>query len=200
MLWWNIFVQALGFIGIFFMTISVQFTTHKKVMIFKTLGALMFATQYLFLKAYTGMILDFIGIGRNIIFTNNVIKKKSNKGWIIFFTIFSILAALLTTFFTWDSLVLKMQTWTSSQTLMIVLTVVLSLFSITAKSITTIAYGLSDLKKLRFLNFFSSLLWLFYNFTYFSISGFINEILVMSSIIIAVVRFKNLEKKKQILK
>lgn len=83
---------------------------------------------------------------------------------------------------------------------MIVLTVILSLFSITAKSITTIAYGLSDLKKLRFLNFFSSLLWLFYNFTYFSISGFINEILVMSSIIIAVVRFKNLEKKKQILK
>ena len=48
MLWYDIFVQGLGFIGILFMTISVQFNKHYKIMFCKTLGTFMFVLQYFF--------------------------------------------------------------------------------------------------------------------------------------------------------
>ena len=198
-MWWNtfinsiigeIFIQALGFVGIFFMVISVQFNTHKKIMACKTLGSLMFVLQYLFLRAFTGMILDLIGIFRNIVFTKNVQKNKSNKGAIIFFSVFTIIAGVLTIIFTWQDLVSRLDFWNASPLITIILGIAVSIFSITAKTITTVAYGLSNLSILRKLNFSSSALWLVYNATYLSLSGTINEVFVMGSIIIAQIRFK----------
>ena len=190
MLWYDIFVQGLGFIGILFMTISVQFNKHYYIMICKTLGTFMFVLQYFFLGAYTGMVLDFIGVIRNFIFAENVKKGKDNKPWIIGFTIFTIIAGIVTIVFTWNDLVGKMAERTNNYNLMIILAVTMSIFSIIAKSLTTIGYGLKDPHKLRCLNFPSSALWLIYNSVYFSFSGVINEIFVMSSIIVAEIRFK----------
>lgn len=195
---WDIFVQGLGFIGILFMTISVQFNTHGKIMIFKTLGTLMFVIQYFFLGAYTGMILDLIGIIRNVIFAENVKKGKDNKPWIIGFTIFTIIVGILTIILTWDKLVQKMGYLTANHTLMVIIALTLSIFSIIAKSLTTVAYGLKDPHKLRCLNFPSSALWLIYNSLYFSLSGVINEIFVMGSIIVAEIRFKKKNEQKSI--
>ena len=198
-MWWNtfiqsvwgeIFIQSLGFIGIFFMVISVQFNSHKKIMACKTLGALMFVLQYLFLKAFTGMILDIIGIFRNIVFTKNVQNNKSNKGAIIFFSVFTIVAGVLTITLTWQDLTSRLGIWNTSYVVTIILGIAVSIFSITAKTLTTIAYALSDLPLLRKLNFSSSALWLVYNITYLSLSGCINEILVMLSIVVAQIRFR----------
>jgi hypothetical protein len=172
------------------MTISVQFNTHAKIMLFKTLGALMFVIQYLFLGAYTGMILDFIGIIRNFIFADNVKKGKNNKPWVIGFTIFTVVVGIVTIILTFNDLVLKMDRITSNYIVMIILAVTMSVFSIIAKALTTIAYGLKDAHKLRCINFPASALWFIHNLTYFSISGVINEIFVMGSIIVAEVRFK----------
>ncbi len=192
--WWEIFVQGLGIFGILFMTISVQFNSHGKIMLFKTLGTLMFVIQYFFLGAYTGMILDLIGIVRNFIFAENVKKGRDNKPWIIGFTIFTIIIGILTIIFTWDKLVGNMASITNNYTVMLILAVTLSIFSIIAKSLTTIAYGLKDAHKLRCLNFPSSSLWLIYNTLYFSLSGVANEIFVMSSIIVAEIRYKKKNK------
>lgn len=198
-MWWGsfiqsifgeIFIQALGFIGIFFMVISVQFNTHKKIMACKTLGSLMFVIQYLFLKAFTGMILDLIGIFRNIVFTKNVQNDKSNKGAIIFFSVFTIVVGILTIILTWQDLTSRLAFWNISYVLTTILGIAVSIFSITAKTITTVAYGLSNLTLLRKLNFSSSALWLVYNATYLSLSGTINEVFVMGSIIIAQIRFR----------
>ncbi len=194
MFWWNFFVQGLGVIGILFMTISVQFNTHGKIMLFKTLGTLMFVIQYFFLGAYTGMILDFIGIIRNFIFAENVKKGKDNKPWIIGFTIFTIIVGVITIILTWNKLVGNMSSITNNYTIMTILAVTLSIFSIIAKSLTTVAYGLKDPHKLRCLNFPSSTLWLVYNSIYFSLSGVANEIFVMSSIIVAEIRYKKTNK------
>ena len=191
---WDIFIQGIGFVGIFFMAISVQFNTHAKIMLFKTLGALMFVIQYLFLGAYTGMILDFIGIIRNFIFADNVKKGRNNKPWIIGFTIFTIVIGIVTIILTFNSLVNKMDKITSNYTIMIILAVTMSAFSIIAKALTTIAYGLKDAHRLRCINFPASALWFIHNLTYFSISGVINEILVMGSIVLAEIRFKKKDK------
>ena len=196
MTWWDVFVQAIGFFGIFFMTISVQFNTHAKIMLFKTLGALMYVIQYLFLGAYTGMVLDSIGIVRNLIFADNVKKGKDNKPWIIGFTIFTVVAGIITIVLTFGDLVGKMERITTNYTIMIILAVTMSSFSIIAKALTTVAYGLKDPHKLRCLNFPSSALWFIHNLTYFTISGTINEIFVMGSIIIAEKRYKKILKEK----
>ncbi len=198
MFWWNVFVQGLGLIGILFMTISVQFNTHGKIMLFKTLGTLMFVIQYFFLGAYTGMVLDFIGIIRNVIFAKNVKKQRNNTPWIIGFAFFTIIVGILTIVLTWNELIGKMATKTDNYTLMVILAVTLSIFSIIAKTLTTIGYGLKDPHKLRCLNFPSSALWFIYNSVYFSLSGVINEIFVMSSILVAEIRFKKKNKHKSI--
>lgn len=195
---WDILVQGIGFVGILFMTISVQFNTHAKIMLFKSLGTLMFVIQYLFLGAYTGMILDFIGIIRNFIFADNVKKGKNNKPWVIGFIIFTVVVGIVTIILTFNDLVLKMDRLTSNYTIMIILAVAMSVFSIIAKALTTIAYGLKDAHKLRCINFPASALWFIYNLTYFSISGFINEVFVMGSIVLAEIRFKKKAEKPKI--
>ena len=186
----DIIAQIIGFVGLFFMIISVQFNSHGKIMLFKSLGAFMFVIQYLLLKAYTGAVLDTIGIIRNIIFAEVVKRNKRNTPWIIGFTIFTVCAGALTISLTWSDLVGAMSRWTSSNIIMTVLAVTISILSIIAKSLTTIAYGIKDPHKLRILNFPASFLWLIYNTIYFSIFGIVNELMVMPSIIIAELRFR----------
>ena len=64
----EVFVQFLGYVAIACNLISVQFNKYGKIILFKTLGSLLFALQYFLLGAYTGMVMDLIGSARNIIF------------------------------------------------------------------------------------------------------------------------------------
>ena len=184
------FVQALGFIGIAFNILSVQFNTHGKIMFMKTLGEFMFVVHYIFLGAWTGVAMDAIGMLRNIIFTSNVKKGKSNKLAITIFSIITILLGVLTLIFTWDKMI-EGTSWLFKSTLMMTVSaVVCSILSILAKFLTTVGYGIKNPHTIRKMNFPSSACWLVYNGIYFSISGVLNEIFVMTSIIIAEIRFR----------
>ena len=83
----DVFVQLIGFVAIFVNIISVQFNTYKKIILLKAVGSILFATQYLLLGAYAGMVMDLIGTVRNVIFTRVVQKGKSTKPYIILFSI-----------------------------------------------------------------------------------------------------------------
>ena len=48
-------------------------------MIFKTASGLVFAVQFIFLGAYTGVVMNVIGSIRNIVFARLVSKNKSNN-------------------------------------------------------------------------------------------------------------------------
>ncbi len=187
----DIFVQLIGFVAIFVNIISVQFNTYKKIIFFKTLGSLLFATQYLFLGAYAGMIMDLIGAIRNIVFTSVVRKNKSTKPYIIFFSILTLVLGVLTIILTWEKSIIAVSKWSNNFKIITFLTVLISVISIIAKLLTTIAYGINNPHKIRMLNLPSSSCWVVYNVIVLSLAGILNEIFVVSSIIIAEIRYKN---------
>ena len=84
---YNFIVQALGVVGIISSIISFQCKEHKPLMRLRTANELLFGLQYLMLGAYTGMLANFIGCVRNIIFTRMVEKKKSTMSMRFLFSV-----------------------------------------------------------------------------------------------------------------
>ena len=167
-MWETVFVQGIGFLGIALNIIAVQFNKHWKIVFLKTLGSVAFVVQYILLKAYTGAAMDGVGILRNIIFIFTVKKSKPTLFWIILFTAVTVILGAVT-----------FEGW-------------ISLLAIAAKLLSCISYGIEK------LNLPSSGLWLIYNGLHFSLAGIVNEILVITSVIIAEIRlyYKNKEKIK----
>lgn len=186
-MFFEIFVQVLGFVGIALNIIAVQFNKYGTIIFFKTLGSLLFVIQYFLLGAYTGMVMDLVGSVRNVIFSLNVKNKRSNKVPVIIFSCITAIAGILTIAFTWD--VSKIR-WTDDLQFATVLMIVISILSIIAKLISTIAYSIGDPHKMRLLNLPSSGCWLVYNFVAFTLAGTLNEIMTLSSVLIAEFRFR----------
>ena len=185
----EILIQIIGFIGIALNIISVQFNTHFKIMLFKTLGSLTFVIQYIFLGAWVGMIMDFIGCVRNIIFSYNVQKGKSNKWWIVFFSIFTFLAGVVTIITTWNTSITYAKNWSSNPDTVLYIAVSISIISIVAKLLTTIAYGFKSPHVIRRINIPSNACWVVYNMVAFSIAGVINDLMCLISTVVAEIRY-----------
>lgn len=161
----DVFVQGIGFVGIALNIWAVQFNKHWQIVLLKTLGSLMFTLQYVFLKAYTGLAMDGIGIFRNLLFIFVVKSEKTTLPWIILFSSLTIALGVLT------------------------FEGAISLLAIVAKLLSCVSYGIKSPKVIRMLNLPSSACWLVYNTLHFTLAGILNEILVITSIIIAEIRF-----------
>ena len=172
--WFDVLVQGIGFVGIALNIFAVQFNKHWQIILLKTLGSLMFVIQYAFLKAYTGMAMDVIGIIRNLLFIFSVQSNKNTLPWIIVFSLLTLIVGVIT----FESIV--------------------SLLAIVAKLLSCISYGMKSPRVIRALNLPSSTCWLIYNSIYFSVAGLMNEILVITSIIIAEVRLYHKQKKSEV--
>lgn len=187
-------VQAIGFIAIAFNLIAVQFNTHGKIIAFKTLGSTCFFIQYLLLGAYTGMIMDLVGSTRNIVFAVNVKKGKSNKLAIILFSILTVVLGVLSIVLTWD--VSKIR-WSNDVKIATILMVAVSIVSIIAKLLTTVAYGIKNPHIIRMINLPSCSLWIIYNLVVFSLAGIVNEIMSICSVVIAEIRYRKPKEQPQ---
>lgn len=182
-------IQIIGFIGIALNIISVQFNSHFKIMLFKTLGSLTFVIQYVFLGAWVGMIMDFIGCIRNIIFTHNVQKGKSNKWWVVFFSVITFVAGVVTIITTWNTSITYAKNWSDNPDTVLTIAVSISIISIVAKLLTTIAYGFKSPHVIRRINIPSNACWVVYNMVAFSIAGVINDLMCLISTVVAEVRY-----------
>ena len=196
-MFYDIFVQVLGFIAIAMNLIAVQFNSHGKIMLFKSLGSLLFCLQYLFLGAYAGMVMDLIGTTRNIVFAHNVKKDRSNKWYIILFSIITVVLGILTIIFTWDKSIQAVSRWSTDIKTATIFAVSVSIISIIAKLLTTIAYGFKNPHAIRMTNLPSCSLWIIYNIVAFSLAGIVNEVMSIISIVIAELRFKNVAKSSE---
>ena len=78
-MWFEILVQAIGFIAIAMNLIAVQFNKHWKIVTFNTLGSFLFGIQYAFLGAYTGVVMEAVGWIRNIVFIRQIHLKRPTK-------------------------------------------------------------------------------------------------------------------------
>lgn len=189
-MFYNILVQAIGFIAIAVNILAVQFNSHGLIMLFKSIGSFLFCIQYLLLSAYTGLVMDLIGVIRNFIFAYNVKKGRSNKWWIIIFSILTAGLGIATIILTWSKTISALTRWSSDTAILTVLAVFISVISIVAKLLTTIGYGAKDPHKVRMINLPSFSLWIVYNITVLSIAGAINDGMSIISILIAEYRFR----------
>ena len=161
----RIFVQALGIVGLLFGAAAFQSNKSKNIVVLKLLNDLFFSFQYLMLGAYTGAVMNWISCFRNLIYTHCTIKEKSNKVWMAVFCVIMLVTGILS--------------WSSP----------MSLIAIIGKLLTTVSYGMKDAKKIRLLTLPSSIGWLVYDGYYGSMGGVINQILVLCSIGISIVRY-----------
>ena len=169
-LWWVILVQGLGFLGIACSVLAFQCKEYRPLIWLRGANELFFAIQYLLLGAYSGAAVDFLGCFRNWVFLDCNKKGKSLRPWRIFFSCVFVGVSLLT--------------WAGPK----------SLLSAVAKVASTIAYGSSNPRLIRFITLCSASCWLIYNSLVFSIAGVLGEVLTLTSVLIGIVRFDILNK------
>lgn len=175
----DIVTQGVGFLGAAFNFLSFQQNRRSRIIGFQIVAALLFITHYIFLgftkgeDAFSGAALNFIGLTRSIVFINNDKKWAKSPLWLVFFIIVSTIAGVLT----WES-------W-------------YSFLPSTAMILTTISYWMKSETKIRFITFPSSPCWLVYNIITGSVAGIVTECVVMSSLIIAIMRYDILKKGKK---
>jgi glucan phosphoethanolaminetransferase (alkaline phosphatase superfamily) len=157
----------------------------------------MFGIQYLFLGAIPGLVVEFIGWIRNVVFIYTVKKNKNTKFWIWFFSAITVVAGVVTIALSWKTSIEKISMWSKNITVCTILAVGISVVAIVAKVLSTIAYGIKNPNTIRKLNLPTSSMWLFYNFVAFSIAGVINEAITIISNLIAQWRYRKPKNKEQ---
>lgn len=186
----DIFIQIIGFVAMFFSIISVQFNKHFSIMFFKALSSFIFAIQYFFLGAFTAITMEIVGVIRNFVFAYNVKKNKKNFWWIIIFTIITVVAGVITLYFSWDDTLKILSRYTTNKNGLIAISLIFSAITIIAKVLSTIGYGFANPHYIRMVNLPSFSLWILHNLVFMSFAAALSDSLSIISIIIAEVRFR----------
>lgn len=87
------FIQFVGVVGIVLYAYAFQSKNRKQILVFQSVGSLIFFSYYWLLGAYIGAMLNFIVIFRNLI-SDAKIKHEwaKNKAWMYAFIILSLIA------------------------------------------------------------------------------------------------------------
>ena len=169
-IWWTILVQGIGFMGIACSILAFQYKQYRPLVTLRAATELFFGIQYILLGAYSGAAMDFLGCFRNWVFLDCDKKGKSLRPWRILFSVIFVAATLLT--------------WAGPK----------SLLSAVAKVASTVAYGSSNPRLIRFITLCSSSCWLIYNLLVFSLAGVLGEVITLASVLIGILRFDILGK------
>ncbi len=164
--------QFVGFAGLACNGLSFQQKKRKGILTLQICAAGAFVIHYILLGAHTGAALNFLGLLRSLVFINSDKKWAKSPIWlVVFMAVFSVASAL---------------TWVDWY----------SVLPAVAMILTTVSYWLKNETKIRLVTFPSSPCWLVYNIITGSFAGLITELVVMSSLIIAIVRYDILKKEK----
>ncbi len=160
----DIISHACGILGIIAAFAAFQCKSHFNVMLFRAANGIFFAVQYLLLGAWTGLVLNSIGVIRDLIFGVVVKKKKSTLPYIIVFGIITAISGFITA----DGKA--------------------AVFIVCAKVVSTIAYGMTSTGLIRCLGMPTHTGWLVYNALIGSYEGAICEGMTVLSIVIGLIR------------
>ena len=163
--WWTVLVQGIGFLGIACTILAFQCKQYRALVGLRGATELCFGIQYVLLGAYSGAAADFMGCVRNWVFLDRDRKGKPLRSWRVVFCIIFVAMSLLT--------------WAGPK----------SLLSAVAKVASTIAYGSSSPRLIRFITLCSSGCWLVYNTLVFSVAGVLGEVVTLTTVIIGILRF-----------
>lgn len=168
----DILVQAIGFLAMACFIISFQIRSNKLLFIVQISGSVMFCIQYLMLGAVGGCYNFIIGIVRNILLCiRDKHKWAAWNGWVVIFCAASVVIMV----FTWKGLI--------------------SILPTIAVFAGTIGYWMDNARTIRLCNLVAvSPAWLIYGIYAGSVGAVLNEVVVLTSIIISIYRYgwKNL--------
>lgn len=161
----EIFIRAIGIIGLVSGVLAFQSNKHKGIVIAKLGSEAAFTIQYYLLDAPTGSIMNLVGVVRNFIFYRLVEKKKSTKAAMWIFCIVYIASAIIT--------------WEGPE----------SLLPLIGKLCSTVAYSMNNPRNIRIINIPTLTMWIVYNITCRAWEALATDTISLVSVLIAMTRF-----------
>jgi hypothetical protein len=159
--------HILGFIAVGLFFYSYQVTQKRSLMIIQTVATALSCVQYLLIGAFSGFALNIVCIIRNFIFYRRDKMKRTDLVSPIVLSFCIAAASILS--------------WEGMHSLLISLGLV----------VNTMCMGLCDAKSFRKTILISSSLILIYNIFAFSYSGILSESISLLSVIIGIIRYRN---------
>lgn len=170
----NYIVQGLSILGLLFNVASFQPKKKSILILLQLLGGLMFCIHFFMLGAYTGFLLNTIGVFRATVFSFKNMKDTTIKIWTgLFISLF--LMCYVLTFLVFD---VKFS----------VATAIIELLPILGMCCVTVSFGMTNAGQIRAMSAINSPSWLVYNIYYHSLGGILCELLCISSIVIGIIR------------
>ncbi len=162
----DVFVQLLGFGAMALGIGSYQAKTRRGILFMQLAAAVLWSTQFFFLKSYTGAALNIVSIVRNLVY-----MQKEKHAWARskYVPIITAAAFILCGILTWNG--------------------IMSIFPTAAMVLSSVSLYVTEERKIRIISLFVSPLWLVYDAWSFSIGGTVSEIFTIISILIAMWRF-----------
>lgn len=161
-----IIAQILGIMAVIAFLLSFQFKTRRSIILVNLTSRIFYILQYIFLGAFEGAILDFIGLVSSFIARNKEKEYIANyyKGFIISINIILLIAGIL------------------------VYENIFSLFAMIGIFFEIMALFFTKEKNIRILSLISAPFWLVYNFANAAYGSAVGCVLVIVSIVIAMFR------------
>lgn len=163
----NLIGQAVGFVAIAVAFLSFQIKSKNGILAVQALANFIWAVHFYMIGAMAGCIINLVATGRNIVFAMRNKYKWLNGIWLPTFIAIVIATISIITKETWFDVILLPSTILSTYT-----------------------YCLGNERLIRNSTVFVSLTWLVFNIVSFSVSGVVAEIFNLTSLTIAIIRFR----------
>lgn len=160
----KILTQIIGIAAMAASVYSFQLNKHKHIMIVQIIATALFGIQYYLLGAFTGAMLDAVGVVRDIVFYNKDKKWASGNVWTVVFSLMMVVFGIVT------------------------YQGVASIFMIVSMVFNTITFSFTKPKLVRRTILIASPFMLVYNILTGSIGGIINEIFAEISSVVGMFR------------
>ena len=163
----NITGEIFGFIAVILGFIAFQMNSTKKLLMLQIIICLCFSTQYLLLGAYPAMVMNIIGIIRNLVYTN---KKVFSAKWIPYF--FAVIMGIF-----------GVISWTGWY----------SIFVIVGLMINTVGLSFKNPQNIRISTLIAYPLCTIYDSFEFAIAAIVYDLAVMISSLLGILRAKKVK-------
>lgn len=164
--------QIIGFIGAFTYFLVFQMKKRSSILAINILAGLIFVVHFSLIGAYTGAAMNVVCALRCTIYYFSDRKWAKSKAWLAIFIGVSVVLGVLT----WGD--------------------IYSVFPLMAMVITSISFWLKKESHIRLLTLPTQPGWMIYNIHNNSISGLLTDIVIFSSILIAIIRYDIIKKEK----
>lgn len=163
----NPIAQAIGLLSLVLSLASFQQKRRSRLMLLQMLASLSCAVSLIMLGGITGGILDLIAFSRTVVFSQRGKHRWADSPlWLVGYIVLIVAVGIIT--------------WEQGS--------IVSLFAILGTVLSTLALYMKEPRLIRLISLLVGPCWIAYNFVYGSAFGILNELIAMTSIIVALVR------------